>query len=152
MDLRSWTSYIDLALLNIPTLSDRWKKLVSERYNCLPQEELKRKSILCANIYKGLVVADLDTWGLYQIIQIMRDSPTELDPRVPVLTGVLKAICQHTEVTGVQEHLPRPLALEEATGVPLLAGLHSWLTPNNFQIWKGPLAHLLVCIQLTVCS
>lgn len=63
---------------------------------------------------------------------MLSDSHTELDPRVPVLTGVVKAICQRTEATWVQEPLLRALVLAEIAGLPLFAGLHKLAYSKQF--------------------
>lgn len=47
---------------------------------------------MCSHIYRGLVVEGFPRLEFDQITQVPSDSHTELDPRVPVLTGVVKAV------------------------------------------------------------
>ena len=84
---------------NIPILSVRAEKNLSLKCVAASPAAFKRKSIICSRIYKGLVIEDFATSELYQITQILSDSHTELDSRVPVLTGEVKAIYQCTRVT-----------------------------------------------------
>lgn len=47
---------------------------------------------MCSHLYRGLVVEGLPILEFYQITQVPSDSHIELDPRIPVLTGVVKAM------------------------------------------------------------
>lgn len=47
---------------------------------------------MCSHLYRGLVVAGFPILEFYQITPVPSDSHTELNPRIPVLTGVVKAV------------------------------------------------------------
>lgn len=102
---------------------------------------------MCSHLYRGLVVEGFPILEFYQITQVPSDSHTELDSRIPVLTGVAKAMATPLSMHKTDMSI-RALAQSTGSGrsySTVLVGRTAQLaTPNSSQTSKGTLLHLLV--------